>query len=101
MVVSGHHNTKGEVFRQVSGVGLSGNPFDQGDTIVVVSEDGREFAYRVVRWDRFREEGATAEEALQHARYLEPTQTATLTLVTCWPYESNTHRVIIVAQLIP
>lgn len=101
MVISGHHNTKGEVFRQVSDVGLSGNPFNQGDTIVVVSEDGRKFAYRVVLWDRFREDGATAEETLQHAHYLEPTETAILTLVTCWPYESNTHRVIIVAQLVP
>jgi len=101
MVISGHHNTKGEVFRLVSNVGLPGSPLGEGDNIVVVSADGREFTYRVVLWDRFREEGATSEEVLQHARYLEPTEAATLTLVTCWPYESNTHRVIIVAQLVP
>jgi len=101
MVISGHHNTKGEVFRPLSNVGLPGCPLRQGDAVLVVAEDGREFTYEIVSWDRFLEQGASAEEVRQHARYLEPTDTATLTLVTCWPYESNTHRVVIVARLVP
>ncbi|HNS52567.1 MAG TPA: sortase [Anaerolineae bacterium] len=100
MVIAGHHNTRGEVFRQLSDVGLPGNPLRQGDTIVIVADNGVEFSYRVVAWYRFLESGASPEEMRQHARFLEQTDTSTLTLVTCWPYETNTHRVITVAQLV-
>jgi sortase A len=101
MVLSGHHNTKGEVFRLVSEVGQPGNALRLGDEIVVISEDGHEYTYNVVQWDRFQEEAEDPEQQQEHARYLAPTQSPTLTLVTCWPYESNTHRVVVVAELRP
>lgn len=101
MVIAGHHNTKGEVFRPLSDVGLPGNPLQQGDSIVVVTADGEEFHYQVASWNRFLEDSAPAEETRRHARYLEQTDSPTLTLVTCWPYESNTHRVVIIAHLVP
>ena len=101
MVIAGHHNAKGEVFRPLSDVGLPGNALQPGDIVAVVAEDGREYRYQVALWDRFVEEGPSLEEIRQHARYLEPTPTATLTLVTCWPYATNTHRVVIVAHLVP
>jgi sortase A len=99
MIISGHHNTKGEVFRLVSEVGMPGNALRLGDQIVVVAEDGQQYVYAVVRWDRFEEHGADPEQVREHARYLQPTDTPTLTLVTCWPYESNTHRVVVIADL--
>lgn len=101
MILSGHHNTKGEVFRLVSEIGQPGNALSVGDSILVVAEDGREYAYEVMRWDRFQEDGADPTQVREHARYLAPTQSATLTLVTCWPYESNSHRVVVVAELRP
>jgi sortase A len=101
VVLAGHHNTRGEVFRQVSEIGQPGNALGPGDDVVVVAEDGRQYTYTVVQWDRFREEGATPAELQQHARYLDPTTDATLTLITCWPYEANTHRVVVVAKLKP
>jgi sortase (surface protein transpeptidase) len=34
---------------------------------------------------------------LDNARWILPTKDERLTLITCWPAKSNTHRVIIVA----
>ncbi len=99
VVISGHHNTRGEVFRQVSEIGQPGTRFDIGDEIILVAADGRQYTYTVVRWERFPEEGLSAAERRAHARYLDPTTDAVLTLVTCWPYESNSHRVVVVARL--
>ena len=101
MVIAGHHNSKGEVFRPLSDVGLPGNPLRQGDTIVIATGDGKEFHYQVALWDRFLEATASPEEIRRHARYLDQTESPTLTLVTCWPYDSNTHRVVIIAHLAP
>jgi LPXTG-site transpeptidase (sortase) family protein len=98
IVLSGHHNTKGEVFRQVSEIGQPGSPLGQGDSILLYAEDGQVFEYVVVEWHRLREEGATTEERQANARYLEQSDKVTLTLITCWPYEANTHRVVVVAE---
>jgi len=34
----------------------------------------------------------------QNARWIAPTTDERLTLVTCWPYTGNSHRLIIVAK---
>jgi LPXTG-site transpeptidase (sortase) family protein len=101
VVVSGHHNTQGEIFREVSEIGQPGAAFGTGDEIILVAQDGQQYTYIVVQWERFQEEGMSVEERQAHARFLLPTTDATLTLVTCWPYESNSHRVVIVAKLQP
>ena len=101
VVISGHHNTAGEVFREVSEIGQPGSRFGLGDEIILVAQDGLEYSYRVSAWDRFPEEDASEEERIQHARYLDQTPEPILTLVTCWPYESRTHRVVVVAELQP
>jgi LPXTG-site transpeptidase (sortase) family protein len=101
VVLSGHHNTAGEVFRQVSEIGQPKSEFAVGDEIIVKAQDGQVYTYRVVLWDRFVEEDATEAERLLHARYLDATADPILTLVTCWPYESRSHRVVVVAELGP
>jgi len=88
-VLSGHHNIKGEVFRHLVDLEI-------GDPVYLYAE-GRQYAYRVV--DRFivQELGASAEQRRQNARWIAPTADERLTLVTCWPYWTNTHRVIVIA----
>jgi sortase A len=98
VVIAGHHNTEGEVFRQVSEIGLPGSAFSIGDQVILVAVDGLQYTYTVVGWDRF-EESTVPQERRDHARYLEPTTDATLTLVTCWPYDSNSYRVVVIAKL--
>lgn len=98
VVLSGHHNTKGEVFRRISDLELV-----PGDLIYLYDQNGRRFTYVVdeVTNPPLLEVGATLEQRLANARYIQPTADARVTLVTCWPYWTNTHRVIVVGKLVP
>jgi len=43
------------------------------------------------------EKGMPLEVRQENARWIAPTEREQLTLVTCWPHDNNTHRVIVVA----
>lgn len=88
-VIAGHNNMKGEVFRNLSEL----EPGDQ----VYLEADGRWYPYRVVQRLLLREVGVPPEQQFENARWIAPTNDVRLTLVSCWPYETNTHRVIVVA----
>lgn len=89
LVLNGHHNIAGEVFRDL-------HTLEVGDTIFVYSGD-QAFAYQVGLNLRFKERFEKVEVRLQNAQWILPSQDERLTLITCWPYESNTHRIVIVA----
>ena len=91
IVISGHHNIKGEVFRYVVDLKV-------GDDITLFLEDGRDFTYRVTQTLTVQELGASDAERQAHAQYIGETPDERLTLVTCWPYWTNTHRVIVIAK---
>jgi sortase A len=89
-VISGHHNIRGEVFRYV--VNLEpGHIVDLyvGQTI-----------YRYVVTEKYilSEKGMPPDVRQENARWIAPTDDERLTLVTCWPYTNNTHRVVVVAK---
>jgi sortase A len=90
VVLSGHHNMGAEVFRHVVDL----KPGDE----VILHADGRDYGY-VVK-DRFilPERGVPEEQREQNAQWIMPTASEQLTLVTCWPYTGNSHRVIVVAE---
>ncbi len=90
VVLSGHHNIKGEVFRHIV-------ELQSGDEIALRA-DGRIYHYTVT--DRFilPERGAPPEQRLQNAQWIMPTMDERLTLVTCYPYTDNSHRVIVIAK---
>jgi len=92
VVISGHHNIEGKVFRRLF-------ELKPDDEIFLHAADGRSYRYVVTQALLLQEAGATAEERLEHARYMDPTSDATLTLISCWPYWTNTHRVVIIAKL--
>ena len=96
VVLSGHHNTKGEVFRAISEMQVK-----VGDAIYLYDDEGQRFTYVVdeVTDPPLLEVGATEEQRIANARYILPTNDARVTLVTCWPYWTNTHRVIVVGKL--
>jgi LPXTG-site transpeptidase (sortase) family protein len=89
-VINGHHNTYGEVFRDV-------HTLIEGDQILVYSGE-HVFVYRVGLSLRLNERFRPVTERLQNAQWVLPSQDERLTLITCWPYESNTHRVVVVAM---
>jgi len=90
MVLSGHNNYQGEVFKRLSELKV-------GDTIKLYSTD-REYQYTVVESAIIPWVGASAEDQRRNLKYLLPTSEPTLTLVSCWPYWVYTHRVYIVAK---
>ncbi len=90
IVLSGHHNTKGEVFRYIVGL-------DVGDTVTLYADD-RPYTYTVESRFVLRDKGASEEQRRQNAQWIGPFPEERLTLVTCWPYTNNTHRVIVIAK---
>lgn len=91
-VLNGHHNAYGEVFRRLEDVQL-------GD-VVMVSGRNRVYRYIVVNRMILPERKRGAEERLENARWISPSEDERLTLVTCYPYESNNYRLILVARRI-
>lgn len=99
VVLSGHNNIGGAVFRSVGVIGEPGVAFGLGDAMILVDEAGREFTYRVNGWHRFPEANMSLARRQENARYMAPTEDARLTLITCWPPTSNTHRVVVTGLL--
>jgi len=93
IVFSGHHNIKGQVFRYL--VNLEAN-----DLITIYQ--GNTAAYYVVT-DKVivKEKDEPPEVKRENAKWIGPTNEERLTLVSCWPYNSNTHRLIVVAKPVP
>lgn len=89
-VLNGHNNAYGEVFKFLIDANI-------GDLILAYS-DGREFAYRVAEKHILDERDQPLEVRQANAQWIMPTDDERLTLVTCWPYTSNTHRLILVAR---
>jgi sortase A len=90
IVLSGHHNIKGEVFRHLEHL-------QEGDKIVLYA-DGRPYRYVVQLKMIVKEKGEPLAVREENARWIGPFPDERLTLVACWPYTSNTHRVIVVAR---
>ncbi len=89
-VIAGHHNIKGEVFRYLADI-------EEGAEIDVYAGDAV-YRYYVEQKIIVKEKGEPFEVRQQNARWIGPTDDVRLTLITCWPYTNNTHRVIVVAK---
>ncbi len=89
-VISGHHNLGRQVFRYLVDLRV-------GDLVTLYVGD-TPYNYRVTYVDILPEKGMPVEVRAQNARWIAPTEDERLTLVTCWPYTGNTHRVIVVAR---
>lgn len=89
-VLNGHHNAFGEVFVTLDEV-------VEGDIIWVESKNSR-FSYQITNKIILPEKYEELEVRLHNAQWLLPSVDERLTLISCWPYESNTHRLIVVAS---
>ena len=89
-VMAGHHNVNGEVFRDLVNV-------EVGDSVIVYAGN-KKYEYRVDFKTIVKEKGETADVRRRNAQWITPSDDERLTLVTCWPYTNNTHRVIVVAK---
>lgn len=89
-VINGHHNDFGEVFRRLIDLKV-------GNTFFIFSHQGV-YSYTVNNIILVQEKGVTLRQRIDNARWIGQTDDERITLVTCWPYETNSHRLIIVAS---
>jgi sortase A len=89
VVLAGHHNIRGEVFRYLVDVA-------PGDAVYLSAGNT---TYRYVVRERFiiPEKHVSVEQKEQNALWVAPTIDERLTMITCWPYRDNTHRLIVIA----
>jgi sortase A len=88
-VLNGHHNIRGEVFRDLV-------ELQPGDEVVLYTGEKLHY-YAVIERHILKEKGEPQEVRLENAQFILPTEDERLTMVTCWPYTNNTHRLIVVA----
>ena len=93
MVLNGHHNIKGEVFRYLVDLEL-------GDYIYIYAGD-QQYAFAVAEKHILKEKGEPLDVRRENAKWIEPTDDERLTMITCWPYTNNTHRLVVVARPVP
>ncbi len=89
-VINGHHNEYGEVFGRLVDLKI-------GDKVYVYSQ-GKKFGFIIANRMILMERFVDTATRLENARWLARTDDVRLTLVTCWPKLSNTHRLILVAR---
>lgn len=92
-VISGHSsNAGGAVLNGLETLAI-------GDTIELYTVAGDRYVYEITDMLQLDELGASTAERREHARWLDPTEDPVLTLVTCWPAWSYTHRIVVRAKL--
>ncbi len=90
-VLNGHHNVFGKVFENL-------DKLVSGDEIFLYGNDSFEYKYIVSNTMILPERDVPFDERLENARWILSSEDERITLITCWPYFSNTHRLIIVAR---
>lgn len=93
IVMSGHNNILGAVFREL-------DQLKRGDTATVYVGD-KAFAYSIDKVMIVPERNASAEQQLENGQWIMPTADERLTLVSCWPRDDNSHRIIVIAHPVP
>ena len=88
-VLNGHNNVHGSIFRDLVDL-------EAGDEIIMY-DDERPYVYRVTERVLVEEKDQPLNVRFENARFMLPTSDERLTLITCWPYTSNSHRVIVIA----
>lgn len=108
IVISGHNNIEGKVFEAISLAWdektrvrvddvTDRSDILKGRKIVLYNAAGSAFEYTISDFLRLKDAGVSVEQRLKNARFMDPTPERRLTLVTCWPPWSNTHRLIVIA----
>lgn len=90
LVLNGHHNINGKVFARLKDL----KPYDE----IIITGDHLTATYLVTERKLLLEQGQPLAVRLQHAQFIAPTSDTRLTLVTCWPPEDYTYRLILVAR---
>ncbi len=90
VVMSGHNNILGSVFREL-------DQLKRGDQITVWA-DSQSFTYQIDQVMIVPEKYASSAQQKDNTKWIGPFDDNRLTLVSCWPRDDNTHRIIVVAR---
>jgi len=93
IILYGHNNMYGAVFKDLWAL-------KTGDAILLETGLGA-WEYHVSRVDLLPIKGSGFDELAAYQGYLQSTGSPRLTVISCWPPESNTHRVVVIAEPIP
>jgi len=92
VVISGHNNSLGgHVFGELEALAV-------GDQITIQTAAGTDYRYQISETQIVRAFGASPETLNYLQSIMEPSPTEQLTVITCWPSWSNTHRFVIIAH---
>ncbi|GAB4274202.1 MAG: sortase [Candidatus Promineifilaceae bacterium] len=89
-VLNGHHNVYGEVFRDLVDL-------ETGDEVILYDRN-RAYHYVVTDKEILEERGQPLAVRLENAKWIQATDDERVTLITCWPYTDNSHRLVVVAR---
>jgi sortase A len=90
IVMSGHNNILGSVFRQL-------DQLKRGDTLELFA-GGAEYTYAVDEVLILPEKHASEKQRKENVKYIQETSDDRITLVSCWPRDDNTHRIVVIAK---
>jgi LPXTG-site transpeptidase (sortase) family protein len=88
-VLVGHNNVYGEVFKNLWNL-------EVGDEIIIQGAS-TERVYKVSQTVIFEDKDRPLDTRQANAKWVDPVPYEQITLITCWPYFTNTHRVVVVA----
>lgn len=89
IVLIGHNNTLGEVFRNL-------NQLNPGDEIILFT-DMHEYRYQVQSKHLIPYLGVEEEGDAKLQTFAAPQSTEMITLISCWPYATNASRIVVIA----
>lgn len=90
IVINGHHNEFGKVFGKLVDL-------ESGDFVYIYTK-GKKYTFVISNKMILLEKDQPADVRRENAEWLGKTDDIRLTLITCWPEKSNTHRLILVAR---
>ena len=90
IILYGHNNLYRKVFENLSDL-------KEGDEIQLQTRK-QNWEYEVRYMILLPIIGANEQQLKNYQQYLKPTQDARVTIISCWPPASNTHRIIVIAM---
>lgn len=93
IVLSGHNNILGAVFRELDQL--------KKDNTIILYAGEQQAHYAVDQVIILPEKSASPEQRKENAAWIGPFDDDRLTLVSCWPRDNNTHRIVVVARPVP
>ena len=89
IVLAGHNNTLGEVFRDLDQLNL-------GDEVILFTDE-QSYSYTIQKKYIIPFMANQEEGNLQLQSYSAPQNSEMVTLISCWPYATNASRIILIA----